>query len=126
KSNVLSAALKLKLTEPEPEPVLSVATAVLSAEPSVLASPLGSEAPPDQVTDCTAEPTLCASLRSTSAKASEPPLVSAVLLPVVSAASVMVCGPEASAATTGASLVPVIVMVTGFVELAVPSLTVTS
>ena len=45
--------------------------------------------------------------------------------PVWLVSSVKMCGPEVSAASTGASLVPVTVMVTGWVELTVPSVTVT-
>ena len=80
-SKLLSAAEKLKPTEPAPEPVLSV-TLVVSAEPSAVASPLGSEAPPDQVVETRLLLARWLSLRSTSVKLSEPVAVSAVALPV--------------------------------------------
>ena len=51
---------------PAPEPVLSV-TLVVSAEPSAVASPLGSEAPPDQVVETRLLLARWLSLRSTSA-----------------------------------------------------------
>ena len=114
KSKALSAALNVTPIEPEPEPVLSVAV-VESAPASAAANPLGSVAPPDQVAEVTLVLTVWWSVRSTSVKAN---------VPVVLKPSVTACGPEASAARTGVSLVPVMVIVTGRVKLT-PSLSVT-
>ena len=124
---MLSAALKLKPTEPAPLPVLSVpATLVVSAVPSTLASPLGSvvSVPPAQVAVASALATVCVLFRSTSVKASVPVAVSLLVEPVRPVCSVIapVCALEV---ITGASLVPVIVKVTGLVLVALPSLTVT-
>src|SRR5919204_4506581 len=61
KSKVLSIALNLKLTVPEPEPVLSLLTEVVSADASTVLSPLGSVAPPDQIAETKLLPTVCVS-----------------------------------------------------------------
>src|SRR5919204_4216593 len=61
KSKVLSIALNLKLTAPEPEPVLSLLTEVVSADASTVLSPLGSVAPPDQIAETKLLPTVCVS-----------------------------------------------------------------
>ena len=87
---------------------------------------LGSVVPPDHTAELTLALAVCTLVRSTSVKDSVPEVVSALLEPVAPATSLKACGPETSAARTGASLVPVIVMVTGRVELSVPSETVTS
>ena len=107
KSKALSAALNVTATEPEPEPVPSDAVAD-SAPARAAATPLGSVAPPDQVAEVTLVLTVWWSVRSTSVKTN---------VPVVLRPSVTVCGPEASAARTGASLVPMMVIVTGRVKL---------
>ena len=66
---------------------------------------------PVQVIEVTLALTVWVSLRSTSVKLSVPEAIS-VVPPAMSA-----CGLPASAGSTGASLVPVMVMVTGCVEL---------
>src|SRR5262249_41773731 len=115
KSKALSAALNVEVNDPGPEPVLAV-TVGGSGPADNGASPLGSSTPLcDQVAEVTLVLTVCWSLRSTSVKAS----VAVVLRP-----SAAVCGPGESAASTGASLLPVMVIVTGWVKLA-PVLSVT-
>ena len=65
------------------------------------------------------------SSRSTSVKVvNSPEVLSRPVPPVMLRASWMVCGPEVSGANIGAPLVPVMVIVTGCVELA-PLLSVT-
>src|SRR5258708_3040091 len=107
KSKALLAALNVTATEPEPEPVSSD-TVVDSAPARAAATPLGRVAPPDQVAEATLVLTVWWSVRSTSVKTN---------VPVVLRPSVTTSGPEASAARTGASLEPVMVIVTGRVKL---------
>ncbi|GJD46022.1 hypothetical protein AFCDBAGC_3902 [Methylobacterium cerastii] len=76
---------------------------------------------PEPVRTGAATDTVCVSIRSTSVKLRLAVSVTAVVDPVVAAASVKMCVP-ASAASIGASLVPVIVKVMSFV---VPSSDVT-
>ena len=47
----MSAALKVKPTEPAPEPMLSCDTVVASAVPSTVDNPLGNVLPPDHVAE---------------------------------------------------------------------------
>jgi hypothetical protein len=61
---------------------------------------------------------VCVSVKSTSVKLSVPAVLSVWLLPVLFGSSLNVCGPVLSTASTGVSLVPVTVIVTGRVELA--------
>jgi hypothetical protein len=109
-----SPAPKVKAIEPEPEPVLS-ATVAESAPARTASMPLGGVTPSDHLVEATLVLTVCWSVRSTSVKVS---------VPKVWTSWVVVCGPEASAASTGASLLPVMVIVTGWVKLA-PVLSVT-
>src|SRR5260370_34816299 len=91
KSKVLSAALKLKPTEPVP--VLSVVTVVESAVASVLTSPLGSVVPPDQVSLASVLVAVWWLVRSTSVKLGVPGGGAGVLLPGGAGGWGMVGGP---------------------------------
>ena len=102
--------------------MLSVSV-VDSAVASAADNPPGSVPPPDQMAEATFVLTVWVSLRSTSAKSTAPFMASGVVEPVTPAASAI--GPFWTLdVIAGASLVPVMVMVTGCVELA-PSLSVT-
>src|SRR5262245_51922397 len=115
KSRALPAS-KVKAIEPEPDAVLS--TTVAESAPARTASiPLGGVNPLGQLVEITLVLAVWWSVRSTSVKVS---------VPEVWTAWMVVCGPEASAASTGASLLPVMVIVTGWVKLTpLPSVTVT-
>src|SRR5262249_22156072 len=97
-----------------PDPGLPAA--VPESAPARTASiPLGGVTPSDQLVEVTLVLAVWWSVRSTSVKVS---------VPEVWTAWVVICGPKASAASTGASLLPVMVIVTGWVKLA-PRLSVT-
>ncbi len=113
KSKLLSAALNVKPIEPvlEAMPALSVVTDVNRALASTAASPLGSVAPPDQVIECTLVLTVWVSKKLTSVKLSVPLAVSAVVESVTPAISVIACGPEVSAASTGAAFGLIVIVI---------------
>src|SRR5262249_11738327 len=100
--------------EPDPAPVLP-ATVAESAPARTASIPLGGVTPSGQLVEVTLVLAVWWSVRSTSVKVS---------VPEVWTAWMVVCGPEASAASTGASLLPVMVIVTGWVKLG-PRLSVT-
>src|SRR6266478_4407181 len=97
KSKLLSAALNVRTIEPEP--VSAPYIVVESAPASTAASPLGGAPSPVQVTEDTLALT---SLTLKLVKVSAPEVaVSRSALPVVLAISLIACGPEASAVSTG-------------------------
>ncbi len=115
KSKALSAAAKLTPTEPAPEWVLSAR--VVDRAPSSTACRPAGRAPPDQAAVAPLVDTAWLSLRSTSVKASTAEAESAAEPAVTPAISPVMWSP-ASAESTGASLAPVTVKVTGWTEVA--------
>src|SRR5262245_23830466 len=96
KSKLLSAALKMRTIEPEPEPASMIV--VESAPASAAACSLGTAAPPDQSKDTLVVTSLTLKL----VKVSTPEdTVSRLPLPVVWRSSLIGCPPETSAASTG-------------------------
>src|SRR5262245_45495465 len=99
KSKLLSAALNVVVIDPAKPVLLSVLTEVVSADASTVLSPLGSVAPPDQVTEARLALTV---LTLKWVKVSSPEgAVSKLVLPVVLRISMIACAPETSAASTG-------------------------
>src|SRR5258707_1034363 len=110
--------------DPAPGAGVSVSLGVRLLADVRAASCAAVKVPPDQVKAGALALTVWGSSRSTSVKVGVRGVLSRLVLPVVLRASWMLCGPEASGASTGAALLPVMVIVTGWVELA-PLLSVT-